>query len=66
MTNGALFDAYAIAFGLTLGAIAGLVYALRAKHAGHSDQADAERVECHCRLVAAPCDWAEHPEWGVS
>ena len=32
MINGALFDAYAIAFGLTLGAIAALVYALRAKH----------------------------------
>ena len=32
MSGGIIFDAYTIAFGLTLGAIAALVYALRAKH----------------------------------
>lgn len=32
MSGGIIFDAYAVAFGLTLGALAGLVYALRAKH----------------------------------
>ncbi len=31
--NGALFDAYALAFGLTLAGVVLFVYALRAKHA---------------------------------
>ena len=64
--NGFYFDLWGIAFGLTLGGIAALFYALRAKHRGHTEEADAKMVGCHCRLVAAPCDWAEHPEWGVS
>lgn len=65
MTNGALFDAYALLFGLAVAATTALFYALRGKHRGRSEEADAKLVECHCRLVESPCDWANHPSWGL-